>query len=96
MVSKREQSPFPLHPRIPGLEFDLTHRKSVTGMESAIHIRESHHPKELRMVLTEDLPVHGWIFLERRGVSFEKTLLGPLSLVFLFDSDEGIPFLGLS
>lgn len=96
MVSKREQSPFPLHPRIPGLEFNFTHRESVTSMEGAIHIRECHHPKELRVGFTEGLPVHGRVLLECRGVSFEKTLLGPLSLVFLFDRDEGITFIRLS
>lgn len=64
-------------------------------MEISVHVRVCHAPEELWVVLTEGFSIIRRIFLKRWWVGFEDTLFGPLSLVLLLDSDEGISFLCL-
>jgi hypothetical protein len=87
-----------LHGSHTGAELDLADREGVPGVQSTVHIRESHASKPLGLFLTELGGGDGvqWHFCGGGSIGLENAILLPFLLVFLFDCDQRITFLCLN
>ena len=64
-------------------------------MKGSIHIRVGHAAEEFRVTFAQDTRIGSRVLAQGGSIGLEYVVIRPPFLVFLFDSNKGVPFLGL-
>lgn len=64
-------------------------------MKGSIHIRVGHATKKFWVTFAQDVRIDGGVLVQGGGIGLEYVVVRPPFLVLLFESNKGIPLLGL-